>query len=102
MNRRQLLAGAAATAAVAAMPAAAIEAASAITSYDIAWAQSVHQAWTRTGGLFDAAFRDLFPKEAGIIDVAGFEREGLKTLFRDLAEWAVAMTREGNIRLEIA
>jgi hypothetical protein len=98
LTRRHLLAGAAATAACAAMPAAAIaeqgmdvdrfldfavaEAkrlhpgvgqmmSAAEARYNLAWAQAVRSAWLGSGGHTDDIFRQLFPAQAAILDAAG-------------------------------
>lgn len=76
ISRRQILAGAAATAAVAAMPAVVIGAGEATPSgfiskiaeeralgLTIAWSQALKQAWELSIGPVDEIFADLFPAE---------------------------------------
>lgn len=112
INRRQLLAGAAATAAVAAMPAVAIGAVEATPSgfvskiaeeralgLTIAWSQALKQAWELSMGPVDEIFVELYPAESWILQEHDCSKENpaLVALFEDGARMRMPRNDESLI-----
>ncbi len=117
INRRQILAGAAATAAVAAMPVVAIGAVEAAPSgfvskiaeeralgLTIAWSQAMKQAWEQSMGPVDEMFAELYPEEYRILQDYDCSKAspGMVALFEDGARERMPRNDESLIPVYVS